>query len=262
MIKGFILIVLLLVFVRKYAILQKEYLLQRENFIKILSHDLRISTLAQLRGIEFLQKEGLRSTLQPEMLKEINSSCRYTLEMINMLLMAYRFENGEKTLEPSFFQFSKLIQEVLDEQRLAQCDKEITIDIKCKPSEYLYADYNAVSWLIKNLLHVAMTRCIKGGRIEVVTQYEEKAFVFKVSYTGPVLSEDECKNMFLYNQKYSLVGENIKMYLCKKITDCHNGNISVENLGKIGNIYKVIFPVLPQNDRLETPCSELLCQIS
>ncbi len=68
---------------------------QRENFIKTLSHDIRVSTLAQIRGLDLLQSKYS----QEELITDINESCKYSLDMINMLLNTYRYENGEQVFK-------------------------------------------------------------------------------------------------------------------------------------------------------------------
>ena len=51
----------------KYFRLYKDFEIQKKYFIQTLSHDLRVSTIAQIRGIELLQK-----IYQNELLASIN----------------------------------------------------------------------------------------------------------------------------------------------------------------------------------------------
>ena len=107
-VKGLIFIIFLVLFV-KYKRLQTEYLQQREYFIKTLSHDLRVSTLAQIRGLEALEK-----TQNRELIPEIQNSCKYTLEMITMLLNTYRYENGEEVLTREHYNLTDSIKKCYD----------------------------------------------------------------------------------------------------------------------------------------------------
>ena len=78
----FIIVLLILFFVlRRNLSLKYELFSQRENFIKTLSHDIRVSTLAQIRGLDLLQEKYN----QEELIFDINESCKYSLDMINML---------------------------------------------------------------------------------------------------------------------------------------------------------------------------------
>ena len=76
---------------------EKEIERQKEYFIETLIHDLKVPTIAQLRGLELLQKGtfGIINNDQKEILNNITDSCQYILTMISMVLNTYRFENSK-----------------------------------------------------------------------------------------------------------------------------------------------------------------------
>ena len=55
-VKDLCLIAMFLFLIIKYILLYQDMLKQREYFIETLSHDLRVSTIAQIRGLELLKK--------------------------------------------------------------------------------------------------------------------------------------------------------------------------------------------------------------
>ena len=75
-VKGLIFIIFLIMFCIIF-VLKRENIKQRDYFIKTLSHDFRVATLAQLRGIELLAKIKNYDTQQIEIIEELNKSCRY-----------------------------------------------------------------------------------------------------------------------------------------------------------------------------------------
>ena len=68
-------------------ILKEKFLNQQEAFTEILRHDLKVPIIAQLRGLELLNKEiaGTINSTQKDIIVHLEQSCNYILEMIVML---------------------------------------------------------------------------------------------------------------------------------------------------------------------------------
>ena len=62
-------------YMNKYRRIKNEMLKQREYFINTLSHDLRVSTLAQIRGLDLLKND--------EEQQELVSDIHISLKMVN-----------------------------------------------------------------------------------------------------------------------------------------------------------------------------------
>ena len=89
----------------------KEIERQKEYFIETLTHDLKVPTLAQLRGLELLNSElvGTLTPAQRELTSQIEESCKYILDMISMIVNTYKFECGQNKLVYDKFDFSQLL---------------------------------------------------------------------------------------------------------------------------------------------------------
>ena len=86
MLKGLILISFFVVLAFQNYFLRRENEKQKDFFIKTLSHDFRVATLAQLRGLEYLSKSANFEPENTELIAEITNSCQYSLEMISTLI--------------------------------------------------------------------------------------------------------------------------------------------------------------------------------
>lgn len=98
-----------LIIITKYFFIYRSYTKQKRFFIDTLSHDLRVATIAQIRGLEILEKENLCQNTSNSLIKEIRSSARFSLDMINMLLNSYRYENGEQVLNYENFSLAEIV---------------------------------------------------------------------------------------------------------------------------------------------------------
>lgn len=234
----FIIVLLILFFVlRKNISLKSELFNQREYFIKTLSHDLRVSTLAQIRGLDLLQKKYSES-----LITDVEESCKYSLDMINMLLSTYRYDNGEQILNKELFNFSDLVSCVCSKLESIIAEKGIEFYFVMNSSEIICADKIEIEKLLYYLLLTAIFYSEKNNKIAISVKKENGNLEVSVTYCGNSLSEEECRRMFMNNPRFSTVGHGIKMYMCKKIVEFHGGKILVNNIARNINSFTFIIP--------------------
>lgn len=237
-VKGLLLIFLFLILIYKYIKLYIYSKKQQEYFIKTLSHDLRVSTLAQIRGLELLEK-----TKELELVPEINNSCKYTLDMISMLLNTYRFENGEKILDYENFNISECLKTNYNMLQSLANEKGVKFYTKIDFDGFITADKLAITKLLYNLLSTAIFYAEKNSTIVTNAICNNTFYKVSISYCGNSLSDEECRRMFSKNPRFSTVGHGIKMQLCKKIIDFHKGKIRVCNCGANINSFTFMLPI-------------------
>lgn len=236
----FIIILLVLFFVlRKNISLKSELFRQRENFIKTLSHDIRVSTLAQIRGLDLLE----RKYNQEELINDINESCKYSLDMINMLLNTYRYENGEQILNYELFNFSDLVLCTSSKLSVKKAEKNVELCFNLPPSTPVFADKIEIAKVLYYLFSTTIFYSERNKKIAVTVQKKCDNLEIKIIYAGASLTEEECRRMFSNNPRFSTVGHGIKMYMCKKIIEFHGGKIGVVNLKDKLNSFTITIPV-------------------
>jgi K+-sensing histidine kinase KdpD len=240
-VKDLLLIFLFIYVAYKYIRLYQEFVKQREYFIKTLSHDLRVSTLAQIRGVELLQKSIFSEGLQ-ELISDIDKSCRYTFDMITMLLNTYRFENGEQVLSYETFNFPEIIQECVQTYSSDAKEKQVSFYLNIGKNFLLNADKYGVKKVLLMLFATSLHYSEQNSIITVNILKESKAYRVSINYKGQALSDEECRRMFCNSPRFSTVGHGIRMYLCKKIIEFHGGQICVKNSSKNTNSFTFTIP--------------------
>ena len=222
----FILLLFLIVVIFKYFCLKKDFLAQRNYFIQTLSHDFRVSIIAQIRGLELIQKERKLLASHAEMIDNINESCKFTLDMINMIINTYKFEDKKSVLNYEFCNLSNIISNSCNIVGKLCLEKNIKI-INSSINNYLDIDKSYMFKVINILLSTAIFYSKKNSSIKVTSKNNKNNVEVNIIYEGDMLTEEERKRMFLKNPRFSTVGHGIKMYLCKKIIDFHKGQIYV-----------------------------------
>lgn len=238
-VKDLLLILIFLAIITKYIFLQRKIIKQQKYFIDTLSHDLRISTIAQIRGLDLLQKNHP----QIELVQEINESCKFSLDMINTLLNSYKFENKEDFLNYETFNISELLKTGSKHLRDFATSKNIKFCFKLENILLIEAEKHSILKVITTLISTAIINSYNNGSLYITATKSSKSIKVTLIYNGKSLSEEECKRMFLENPRFSTVGEGIKLHLAKKIIDSHKGKIFVKTLEKDLNSFTFILPL-------------------
>lgn len=220
---------------------------EREFFIKTLLHDLKVPTLAQLRGVQLLQNRTLGgiNSAQKEVLDEIVESCSYVLDMISTIICAYRFDNGEISLG---------CREILISDMLNDCRRRIGKDYKhpvglayeVYPENLsVFADARVLKTVIVNLILKIMTKYNPQKFVSIKAEGVGKFVRFIISvkkdsdFSKPV--EWIPFKSLLQNLKFITVGYGIELYLCNKIISLHRGCAFVDM--KDINIEQFLFEI-------------------
>lgn len=230
----------------KYISLRKLQKNERESFIKTLNHDLRVACIAQIRALDILQKNSYDE--QKEFVKEINDSCKYSLDMITNLLNSYKFKKGECVLEYENFNLTQLINNVCKKNKELLEQKNILLRRFYKAEVSLYADKTMLEKAISILLDTAIINSLEKQDISIYTKQHNESISFSIFYNGLPLTEEEYSRIFSEKHAYTTVGHGIKMQLCKNIIDFHKGSLKICNCG--GNTNLLTFTVPKQKKQI------------
>ena len=217
-----------LVGIIKYQNLKQELLEERNYFIQTLSHDLRVSTIAQIRGMELLHKNP-----DKEIIEEVTESCKYTFDMITMLLNTYRFKSKEDFLQKDFFNLTEILKPL---------NKTLSFINVSDKNLWINADKHFLTKALNILITTAMNNSFAKNKVVLKTSKQDENIHIAIIYKGKALSDEEQKRMFDRNPQYSTVGYGIKMNLCKKIIEFHGGKITINSDNENYNIFQIYLP--------------------
>lgn len=242
-VKDLLLFLFFIVLIIRYCVLLRQIKQQKEYFLNVLNHDLKVSVLAQIRGLNLLKNKNLSQDDKDCLIENIIESGEYSLDMISMLLNTYRFENGENIVKYEEFDFSELLEKCSAKLNRLALEKRINIVYQMSSDLFLEADKNFITKLCLILLLTAITNSNKEQPIMIFAKKKMGNLNVSIAYKGKPLSEEEQRRMFSKNSRFSTVGHGIKMNLCKKIIDFHCGNIYVKKINENLNCFTFTLPV-------------------
>lgn len=213
---------------------EKEEL--RSSFITSLTHDLRTPLIAQERSLALISNR-FKETGQMdeyELAKNIEKNSLHLLRMVNLILESYQFDLQKQNLVCSDINLKELIDDCYEKIKQLVIDKNISF-INSVPSDFslLKADKMAMNRIFINLISNAVENISENDKIEINAEFSEKLIKITVEDNGPGIAPEDLSHIFdRYYTGKSLdrkIGSGLGLYVCKKLIDMHNGEITAES---------------------------------
>lgn len=220
----------------------KAQLKARDNFLSVLSHDLRAPFSSILGFTEILLNESsLTDTDKTEYLNYINDSSNNQLRLVNYLLDWSNLQTGRLRLSKSRIQAQSLIFNCISALTGNAIRKNIDIKVNAPESIFIEADERLMIQVITNLVSNAIKFSEGGKTISInVDRFNNEMIEFVVRDEGIGIPEEVRSYIFSFDKIYTTrgtrgeKGTGLGLSLVKEIIERHNGQIwfySKENRG-------------------------------
>lgn len=225
--------------------IERERLLQyREEFLAILSHDLKNPLCAILTCCELMEKYDACST-RPEMAKKlfktISTSARQMNRLILDLLDLSKIESGKFAINPKVTQIEPIIDEVIGVfQSVADQNKIKLVKSIQQPGLQIKCDQLRMIQVFSNLVGNSIKYAGPGSTITISVETLGKEIQLSVADNGPGISEDQVHHVFdrFWQAKSTAhLGVGLGLSITKGIIDAHGGKIWVESKIGQGSIF-------------------------
>ena len=228
--------------------LRREKKLMEENFITMVSHQLRSPLVAIQQYFEVILAGmvGKVEDAQKEMLVRAKERSESLLHLINDWLDMARISRGQIVDKLKPVDLEKLLAKQIEFMRpLAQ---EFKVRLELRPADrsaVVLADEQSLEQVFANLLSNAIKYNRPGGSVVISLREEEDALVTDVTDTGIGISPE--KLPFIFDQFYrvsrredrKIKGTGLGLAIAKKIVEAHNGTIHVTSEPGKGSTFSV-----------------------
>ncbi len=239
---------------RKQAEAQREKLLQQEQaareaaeranrlkdeFLAILSHELRSPLNPILGWTNLLLKGRLDATRQVEALVTIERNAKLQAQLIEDLLDISRIMQGKLSLNATNVSLSFIIEAALETVRLASEAKNIQIRLDLdREVASVFGDAARLQQVVWNLLTNAVKFTPSGGQVRVEVRQIESLAQLRVIDTGKGINPQFLPYVFEYfRQEDSSItrrfgGLGLGLAIVRQIVEMHGGIVKAESQGE------------------------------
>jgi len=249
---------------------------EREEFVGMLTHDLKTPLTAVVGSIDLVREERLGpvNEEQKEYLESATESCGEMVEMIDTLLDVYRFESGKMALSFTREDIGALIRKTaLSFRTLAdRSGIELKVDLPAN-IPVLTVDRSKVVRLFGNLLSNAFKFTQEGGLIGISAAVADNVpsllrtvpqgtyafddgsgcggryLAVRISDTGVGIPREALGTIFdkfvqaKHRREGKTKGSGLGLAFCRKVMDAHRGFIWVESEVGRGSTFTLLFPL-------------------
>ena len=258
----------------------KELEQEKEDFVSMLSHDLKSPITAVVGSIDLVReaKLGPVNEEQCEYLDAAIESCEEMVEMIDTLLGIHKFEAGKMRLYFKEENPATLITRAVG--KFKTLAERGSIDLRSSIPEgipYISVDRSAFNRVLGNLLSNAVKFTPEGGEIEISLELvddiatvasripeqsyppgevpQEGSYVsIKVRDTGVGIPEDALGTIFdrfvqaRNRREGKSRGTGLGLAFCRKAVDAHKGLIWAESKPNQGSLFTVLLPAVAEDE--------------
>jgi signal transduction histidine kinase/DNA-binding response OmpR family regulator len=222
----------------------------KDRFFSILAHDLR-NPVAALAGIAESLNFSLARLTQKEVQGYIQDIHKSSQNVYNLLINLLNWSKTQSsTLEhtPGKFRIYNIVQKnvTLLEQQVQ--NKEIKLSIDVDSSLEVFADYNMIDAIIRNLLTNSIKFTYKGGSVGIQSSENDEEITITITDNGIGMNADQLENLFKV-EKNNLsmgtegeTGTGLGLIITREFIQANGGSLTVVSEEGKGSTFKIHLP--------------------
>ncbi|HEY9714402.1 MAG TPA: ATP-binding protein [Chroococcales cyanobacterium] len=218
----------------------------KSDFVAMVSHDIR-TPLASIRAVLEMTSCGRLGNVTSEMEQQLNSAMSATdrlLALVKRLLDIEKLEAGLVQLSPRKFSIKELYRIALPMVSQYANERDVTIEMEDNSSGEAFADIDAISQVLINLLSNAIRYAPEDSDVWVIAEDDKNGdgssqdnggrIRISVKDSGPGIEKENLEKLFerfkqLGAKKERQGGFGLGLAICKSIVEQHGEKIGVDS---------------------------------
>jgi PAS domain S-box-containing protein len=232
----------------------------KDEFIGMVAHELR-NPMTPLKSVTEMFLDGSLGEMTPKqreyvdmMARNIDRLSRFTQDVMSLA----RLDGDRYPLHPARVPLFSTLQPTVILMGKSAEERNMSVSIDIPKNLYAYADADAVSEVVTNLVKNAVVHTPQGTAISVSAKLVDESFVeVSVTDNGQGIPEDMVNKIF---DRFVQAGEKkgpgykgsgIGLAVCKSLVGKMGGDISVESHLDEGTVFSFTLPTSPPQEKSE-----------
>jgi len=237
---------------REHATMMADVARQKDEFLAMLSHELR-NPLAPIRtALELLHRAGAPDPLSKSAHEVIGRQITHMVRLLDDLLDVARITRGRVTLLMATVDINQVVDDAVDTVRPLITARRHLLETSVPEERLLvHGDVTRLVQVLVNLLNNAAKYTTEGGTIRLTVIAEDGYAVLRVTDTGlgiPARLLPKIFDLFTQDEREldrAQGGLGVGLTLVKRITELHGGGVEAHSDGRgHGSTFTVRLPLL------------------
>jgi len=235
---------------------------QKDEFVSMLSHDLRAPLNAILGWTSFLQQGALDAAGRERALQSIADNAARQQDLVEELLDFSRIRSGRLTLTLEDLDLRDLLRSVMESNIPVAASHGLRLDVSSVPPLVVRGDRRRLEQVFFNLVGNALKFTPEGGRVGIVVRPVPNAVEIAVTDNGAGISPDFLPHVFdAFRQDDAVQGRSgsgvgLGLSIARELVDAHRGSIRAESDGPgRGSTFVVMLPAAGEPPAIEAPAT-------
>jgi len=241
------------------ALQASEMSLQKSNdvkdkFFSIIAHDLKgpIATITAFLSMLVKYSEGFTLEETRKLAREMRGNMNNLSVLLENLLEWSRSQMGTMEFKPIAFNLSKIVYKNIELLNATAKTKGITLVNEVPDNVEVFADYNMIDFVVRNLVSNSVKFTRANGWVKVRVRTLTNYVAVDIVDNGIGMSQDEVEELFKSNKHFSRKGTQdergtgLGLMLCNEFIDKNNGSITVKSAIGNGSTFTFTVPLIKE----------------
>ncbi len=249
---------------KEKQLIESEHLLKelnatKDKFFSIIAHDLKnpFNSLINFSDILLQRWEELDKAKIETIIRLIHKTSKTSYTLLENLLQWSRAQTGRLQWKPEKALLHSLIDENFAISAGAAKNKCITLRSDFDANLVVFADYNMITTVLRNLISNAIKFTPSGGEIKIEAslkpqndEVSTREIEISVSDNGVGIETEVLEKLFKIESHYTTMGTSneqgtgLGLVLCKEFVERNGGTISVKSALNQGSTFTFTVPAV------------------
>src|SRR5690625_4045069 len=221
----------------------------RKNFVSDVSHDLR-SPLTSIHGfVRAFLDDTIPNGRKHHYLTIMKDQTERLIKLVNDLLDMSQIESGQLAIQPTIFNLSELIRQVVARMEPEFVNKKLNVELRSEEAQdiFVFADPDRIDQVIDNLIQNAVQFSSYDSSVEVFLKKEDQAVISIRDY-GPGIRQEDIQSIWerFYKAdraRTKKVGTGLGLSIVRHILTLHQTDIEVKSEVGRGTTFTFMLPI-------------------
>jgi signal transduction histidine kinase len=222
----------------------------KDKFFSIIAHDLKnpFNVLIGLSDFVIREPDIRHSEDFEQIIDGIFHTAKSGYNLLDNLLKWARTQTGDIDFNPDFLDMKDIFDQNTSFFKETAKAKNIEISDVNLNGQRVFADYNMVNFVVRNLLNNAIKFSYPNSRILLRANNEDDFCIFTVQDFGIGMNKETREKLFKIESTNPQsgtadeMGTGLGLIICKEFVEKNGGNIWVDSAEKKGSSFHVSFP--------------------